>query len=668
MTARASAPSRKRRIWLVQQSVWRAEESTGLGMPLAAGYLKAMVDADPARRAECEVRIFNFSGSERVSEIVQKLFRAEVPDAVGFSVLGWNYHVFGRVSATFRQLNPDGWVVWGGNHVANQARRVFAEWPAVDVIVNGEGELTFVELVTALLEGRARHDLADVAGISFRPPDGAAAPVTTPERARILDLDRVPSPILTGSIPLTDAAGRFLYDAALLETNRGCPYSCAFCYWGGAIGQKVRAFPLDRLRAEIDRLARLGVRDVVLCDANFGMLPDDEAFLEICIEARERHGWPRHIMTSWAKNKGKVFHRMVRRMTETGFHAAFNLALQSLSEPVLEAMGRRNMKVNDWESLAEWLHEQGLDVYGELIWGCPGETVEGFLEGYDRLARHVTRIAVYPHLIMPNTRYHDERAGHGFVTWRPAEHDFEFVLAHRTMSIEDNRRMHRFLFWARVVAEHLVFRHVWQPLHELAGLTQSAVLLGLDRWLDAQADEPVAAALRAARDRVVDTLEASSRHIEAGLQRLHGEPGVPELLTRWWRQDILPRAPEPLRAFLDELFRYDLLTLPVYRPQGAGGGARHADLEPVEVGGEAFYRRRGVAFAYDVAAIVAALRRKERPAIEPAPVVYDIFYRQGFCNDMRLYHNAHNLAFFGVARAAEPAGTRTAAGATPVAA
>ena len=49
-------------------------------------------------------------------------------------------------------------------------------------------------------------------------------------------------PFLTGAIPMVDAAGNFLYDVGMLETNRGCPYSCSFCYWGGATGQKVRSF------------------------------------------------------------------------------------------------------------------------------------------------------------------------------------------------------------------------------------------------------------------------------------------------------------------------------------------------------------------------------------------------------------------------------------------
>jgi hypothetical protein len=332
-------------------------------------------------------------------------------------------------------------------------------------------------------------------------------------------------------------------------------------------------------------------------------------------------------------------------MKQNGLHSSFNLALQSLDEPVLEAMGRKNMRINDWEELAGWLQAEGLDLYAELIWGCPGETVEGFLEGYDRLARHVTRIAVYPHLIMPNTHYSKDRERHGLVTWRPAEHDFELVLAHRTMSINDNRQMHRFLFWARVIPEHLYFRDIWQPLRELAGVTQSQVLLSIDRWIDAQDTDPLAVELRDIRDRAVRALEVSSRHVEDALQCLYGRSTAPEMLMRWWREYMIPNVSTPFVGFFDELLKFDLLTLPIYAAANSSAGT----LRQETVEGETVYFRQAMPFGYDVMNIIDTLRRGGQPRMVPQPVSYDITYRLGFCNDMRLYHNVHNLTFFGKA-------------------
>lgn len=646
----------RKKIWLAQQAVWRAKQGGRKSMPLAAGYLKSMVEADEALASESDVRIFNFSGADSTLGVIKEMFLDELPDVVGFSILGWNYNLFGRVSETYRQLKPDGWVMWGGTHAANQAERIFGSFSSVDIVVNGEGELCFLDIMRAYISGRSRHELDDIEGISFKMPDGRIK--TTNPRPRIMDLNIIPSPFLTGAMPITNSSGDFLYDSALLETNRGCPYACAFCYWGGAIGQKIRSFSIDRLSEEIELLARSGAEDIVLCDANFGMLNADEEFLEICIKAREKYGFPKHIMTSWAKNKGKTFYGIVRRMKETGFHSSFNLALQSLSDPVLKDMGRKNMKVNEWEDLAEWLEKEGMDLYGELIWGCPGESYDSFLESYDALAKHVPHIATYPHMMLPNTTYTQKKREFGIVTWRGEEHDFELVLSHNTMSVADNRRMHRFLFWSRLLVEHLVFRNIWIPLRQLCGITQSQVLLDLDQWVNKHDDE-VSATLRACRDQVVEALEPSSRLIEQGLEYIFTEPAFDPLIEDWWREDILPRIDEPKQQFFMNLLRYDWLTRPIYRRaarpssiNGDNGTRDHAREQPselslIEIGGEQHYVRENIEFDYDVPALLAKLKGGEKCDFSPQSTVLTFYYKTGFCSDMSLYHNAHNKAFFG---------------------
>jgi len=605
----------KLQVALVQRGVWDMDRQS---MPLAAGYLKAIVDAADVGAAVA-TRVFNFGGGDSVLKMARQLFFDQPPpDAIGFSVLGWNFDDFGRLAQLYRSLRPEGWVIFGGNHVSDQAARVFGVCPEVDVVVNGEGELTFLELCRAMSSGRSRRDLADVDGLSYQTDDGEIA--TTAARERIADLEIIPSPLLTGALPLVGGDGGFLYDAVLLETNRGCPYKCAFCYWGGAIGQKLRRFSVERLAAELDYCGYHGVPDIVLCDANFGMLREDLEFVELVIKTREKYGYPRGFETSWAKNKGSIFYRIVKRMKDTGFRSSFTLALQTLSAPALEIMGRRNMKLNEWRELVDWLHAQGLDCYAELIWGVPGETVESFIDGYDQLARYVTRIAVYPHLIMPNTDFSRERAKHGFVLVRGGKDDFEYVIAHRTLSIEDNRRMHKFLFWARVIAENQVLRWIWAPLRELAELSQSAVLLSMDRWFEAEIDDPVAQGLIACRSEMVDNLDAS--RVTSGIHYLYRERGVESRMSAWWRQEIMPLVPNAYREFFRELLRYDLATRPVL--------GQEAELERIDYRGDVYYVRRQVSFQYDIPAAVHSIAAGLRDPIPSAPQELDLYYKVGF--------------------------------------
>jgi radical SAM C-methyltransferase len=611
-------------VWLVQQGVWDQPKES---MPLAAGYLKASALADDAIRGAMDIRIFNFGGGDSAPAMAERMFRDGRPDVIAFSVFGWNYRSSGHLSETFKQLVPDGWALFGGTHVAFQGERVFRQYPTVDVVSNTEGEFVFRELLRAYLAGRSVSELDDIAGITFRREDGTL--VTTADRERIQDLDTIPSPLLTGSVPLTDARGEFRYDVALMETNRGCPYRCAFCYWGGAIGQKVRAFSRDRLREEMELLAHHEVQTVVLCDANFGMLKQDLEFIEDVIRIKERYGFPRALDTSWAKNKSKVFYEIVRSMTKAGLQSSFTLALQTLDDTTLELMQRRNMRLNDWEDLVRWLHEEGLDCYAELIWGAPGETRESFLSGYDRLARYVNRIAVYPLLLMPNTAYTQAKSKLGFVTVRGEGDDFEYVMAHNEMTVSENEDMQRFLLWARALAENMVFRHIWRPLRELVGIAQSAAIQSVMDWFQAS-EHPSAVHLSSIRGRL-----GQPSAVPAFLRQMHRDAAIDELLSGWWDDRVRPRLDPALADALTEVFRYDCATRPIYdEPNVDFATNRHVDT--VEIGSDVLYRRQGIRLSYDVAALLRQVQRGEAPRPAPRQIELTLYYRTGF------YHHIEN--------------------------
>ena len=594
------------KICLVHQGLWDMDK---LSMPLANGYLKAMAMADDDLRREVDIRLVTFGGGHKLAHMVPEAIVKDPPDILAFSVFGWNYYNFGKMAETFRQVNPKGWCIVGGTHVSHQAERVFRMFPAIDVIVNGEGEKPFVNLLRARLRGHSRHELGDVRGITFKSEEGRIQ--VTPDEARFKELDEIPSPFLTGAIPLVDQHGTFLYDVAMMETNRGCPYKCAFCYWGGATGQKVSKFSRDRLSAELELFGRLGVENIALCDANFGMLPSDREFLDDLLGTRAKHGYPRNMVNSWAKNKSKVFYDIVETMHRARLSGDFTLALQTLSPAALESSNRNNMKLNNFEDLCDWLNDRGLPSYVELIWGLPGETCSSFLEGYDRAAKYTPRIATYTNMLLPNSDYDAKRHEYAFVTTRGDEYDFEYVLSHKTMSYEDNVRMHHFLFWSRTLAEHLFFRHIWIPLRALAQISQSSVILSLDAWMD-QRTEPVAEGLKACKREVVNNLDAS--RIGRGLRYLYRQPELKPLLAQWWDEAILPRIDTALHPFFRELFAYDLATQPVHADAAAMQG-----IESVELFGQNHYVRTGLQFHYDFDGLIQQLKRT--PKVDPMETV-----------------------------------------------
>jgi hypothetical protein len=592
-----------------------------LSMPLALGYVRAFAEQDERIRDAVAFRIFNYRGADQPVRMVPEVLIEQPPDILACSVFGWNFRNFGQLAATFRQIRPQGWTIFGGTHVALQAERVFRLYPEVDVVVNGEGEISFANVLRAYLAGRSRHDLADIRGISFRLADGEI--VTTPPEPRITDLDTIPSPFLTGAIPLVDDKGEFLYDAVTMETNRGCPYKCAFCYWGGAVGQKMHAFSVERLSEELELFGRMRIQNICLCDSNFGMTPADHEFLTAFLRTRSHCHFPRSLTTSWAKNKNRIFYDIVRTMRNAGLHADFTLAIQTLSPEALRMSHRQNMAINKFEDLCEWLNQEGLGSYAEMIWGLPGETYDSFLNGYDRVARFIPRIATYSNLLLPNTAYDQEREQHGFVTIRGRDYDFEYILEHATMPLSDNRRMHSFLFWARLIAEFMFLRHIWAPLRERCGLSQSQVLLDLNAWIETQAHDPAAAALLSCRDDVVSNLDAS--RVGRPIRILHQHPGVPGLFERWWNESIIPRAQPELHLFLRELFRYDTIMRPLHEDRARAEGLPVETIDDIP-----HFVRRGVTFELAVAQAIAP---GADPTTSPAPSQepsIDYYYQVGF--------------------------------------
>jgi radical SAM superfamily enzyme YgiQ (UPF0313 family) len=630
-------------VTLIQQGVWAmALES----MPLGIGYLKAAADHDPRLRGRCVIEIANFGGADTVTAMAHDLFSGDLPDVLAVSVFGWSYRGALSLAATFKQLNPAGWVVFGGTHVANQGGRVLGSSSPVDVIVDGEGEHAFCDLLAAWLDDRSTADLSGVDGITYLDTSGSVT--TTTERPRIEVLDDLPSPFLTGAIPMRRPDGRFRYDVAIMETNRGCPYKCSFCFWGGAIGQRVRRFSRERLAEELELFAFHEVETIVLCDANFGLQQGDEEFLEDAIHTRERTGFPRAIEASWAKNKSAVFRRIVRTMKSTGMRSSITLALQSLNGDVLGPMNRRNMRLNDWQELVTWLTDEGLDCYAELIWGAPGDTVESFLHSYDELSRRISRIATYPLLILPNTEYERRRDEYGLVTVRGDADDFEYVIGSSLFSVDENHKMQGFLLWARAVAENSFLRHIWHPLRELAGLRQSEIIISLADWFDG-CEDAAAVPLRRPHGLVDAT------RLSATIRYLFEEKRVCVLFERWWEECVAPRLREGLeRRVLGDVFRLDLLTRPLFDPSQIPGVEYLADGKDREL------LLAGVEFSTDVVRAINTTWGQEIDIAQfDCPTTVDIRWKDGFVN----HFDSHEVAlqFVGKVTRADVPGRREVA-------
>lgn len=309
-------------------------------------------------------------------------------------------------------------------------------------------------------------------------------------------------------------------------------------------------------------------------------------------------------------------------------------------------MNRRNMKINQWRELAEWLALEGLDAYAELIWGAPGETPESFLAGYDELAKHVSRIAAYPLLLLPNTDYTERRELYGFVTVRGERDDFEYVLANKDATLEENLRMQRFLFWARLLAENVVLRNVFPVLRAVGSLTQSEAILSLADYIDEQTG-PGARLLTQAAER--STADPDS--LAPSLEYCFTEAEFDRLVLDWWRERACHTVPEAWREAVGEVLQFDLDTRPL--PSLVKRGFTDAELVEVEALHFWAVERQ---YAYEIRELVRTAKAAGELVIPPArtPTPMRLLFRDGFAELARSTNHEETAHY--VARV-EPART-----------
>ncbi len=119
---------------------------------------------------------------------------------------------------------PEVKIVFGGPEVSPRARTLMKNHDFIDVIVIGEGERVFKELLESWLDNKT--DISDVDGISYRKNDRV---LLTKESEQIQNLDEIPSPYLEKTIDEGTIKNYYPYIPA--ETMRGCPYRCHYCYY-----------------------------------------------------------------------------------------------------------------------------------------------------------------------------------------------------------------------------------------------------------------------------------------------------------------------------------------------------------------------------------------------------------------------------------------------------
>lgn len=403
---------------------------------LALGYLRAYAESDRRLQGRVAFQTLDLSSADDAWWVAYRVVGLE-PDVLAVSVMCWNARQVYDICRIVRTALPETRIVLGGPEVGPIAAEVLDTHPEVEAVVRGEGEEAFADVLDLARRGKP-FTRAD--GVTAR--DASGEPVAAPDRALIADLDTIPSPYLSGVMEPAEGV-------AYIETYRGCPHRCAYCFEGKGYG-RIRSFGRERVAAEIAHLAaERGIRAFSFIDPVFNLTDERLAWLSDTLAPFAARGTRLHtVEVDIQRIDDEAAALLVRAGVES-----VETGPQTIGAEALEAC-HRPFDAGRFAAGVAALKRRGIPVECDLIAGLPGDTADDFLAGVAFvLSLDPGKIQTSTLHVLPGTELYvrAEELGLRFDPEPPHE-----IVATSTIGFADLRRLEaRSIHLARVYAARL---------------------------------------------------------------------------------------------------------------------------------------------------------------------------------------------------------------------
>lgn len=305
-----------------------------------------------------QTSLLEFTISDNTSDMLSAIL-AHSPRIVGLGVYIWNVEQTARLIADLKRVQPDTIIVLGGPEVSyeTEGQHVIA---LADYVITGEADDAFRQLCEKLL--------SDADSEVPRASDARMihAPVPT------LDQLQLPYDFYSDE----DIAQRIIY----VEASRGCPFTCEFCL--SALDIPVRLFNVDRFLKSMQSLLDRGARHFKFVDRTFNLnLRVSRAILQFFLD-RSQGGLFLHFELIPDRLPESIRELIVQ------FPAGmlqFEIGVQTFNDEVSRLISRPQDNAKLEENFRFLRENSGVHIHADLIVGLPGESLESFGQGFDRL-------------------------------------------------------------------------------------------------------------------------------------------------------------------------------------------------------------------------------------------------------------------------------------------
>ncbi|RUM65175.1 MAG: B12-binding domain-containing radical SAM protein [Sulfurimonas sp.] len=355
-------------------------------------------------------QILEFSINDAIQTIAEKLLQTS-PDIIGIGVYIWNVSEVAELIHIIKKVSPNTKIILGGPEVTYEPFRVNLD--DADYIIQGEGDTAFYELCKSIQNSSTNERIIKM---------------TLPKLKEL----KLPYEYYTDD----DIKNRYIY----VEISRGCPFECEFCL--SSMDEKVRAFNLEEILEEFEKLWVRGARNFKFVDRTFNLnMRAANGILDFFLSKKPPYFAhfeviPDHFPAS-LRSKIKQFPDGALQL---------EIGIQTLNLEVAKNVSRILKLDKIEENIAFLENETTAHIHLDLIVGLPGESLDSFGANLDKLMSMSSceiQIGILKKLSGTYIKRHDEDFKMHYSNIPPYD-----ILKNSNLSFNDIQIMKRFArFW-----------------------------------------------------------------------------------------------------------------------------------------------------------------------------------------------------------------------------